>query len=303
PEHGRRRVLLGHGRGGDGGARGGHPQPRRVLRRLRSGLARDPQRRAARAAAPHRGGAGLSHGDAAQHQPPRDPGGSGQGRQGHPPRQPGVQRRDRADEGPLGERHLLDRRRTDHLDRRRRLRLPRDERRLHLGDTVAHGHDELRPARGRAPVVPRRLTPEGAGDTYGGYRVRLVENLRAKGIRDLAVLKAFAETPRHLFVPEAVRHRAYEDAGATNVSVLHGDGTLGWSAYAPYDAILVAAGGPDVPQPLVEQLAPGGRLLIPVGARGAQVLTLVERDDAGIRQIPLGEARFVPLVGKHGFDA
>jgi len=43
--------------------------------------------------------------------------------------------------------------------------------------------------------------------------------------------------------------------------------------------------------------------LIPVGARGAQVLTLVERDDAGIRQIPLGEARFVPLVGKHGFDA
>ena len=87
------------------------------------------------------------------------------------------------------------------------------------------------------------------------------------------------------------------------MSVLHGDGTLGWSAYAPYDAIVVAAGGPEIPRPLVEQLAPGGRLLIPVGARGAQTLTLVERDDAGTRQIPLGEARFVPLVGEHGFDA
>ena len=51
-----------------------------------------------------------------------------------------------------------------------------------------------------------------SADTYGGYRARLVETLREKGIRDLAVLKAFAETPRHLFVPEAVRHRAYEDA-------------------------------------------------------------------------------------------
>ncbi|PYO80151.1 MAG: protein-L-isoaspartate O-methyltransferase, partial [Gemmatimonadetes bacterium] len=52
----------------------------------------------------------------------------------------------------------------------------------------------------------------GAADTYAGYRVRLVETLRGRGIRDLAVLKAFAETPRHLFVPPAVRHRAYDDA-------------------------------------------------------------------------------------------
>ena len=59
-------------------------------------------------------------------------------------------------------------------------------------------------------MVPRRLS--GPGDTFAGYRARLVETLRAQGIRDLAVLKAFAETPRHLFVPEAVRHRAYEDA-------------------------------------------------------------------------------------------
>lgn len=219
----------------------------------------------------------------------------------------------------------------------------------------------------------RNLT--GAGDTYAGYRARLVETLHAKGIRDLAVLKAFAETPRHLFVPAALRHRAYEDAalpigkgqtishpltqarylealrlrgrervleigtgsgyqtallaslastvfsverveglavaarqalrdaGVGNASVLLGDGTLGWSAYAPYDAILVAAGGPEVPPPLVEQLAPGGRLLIPLGRRGAQTLTLVEREGAGLRHTPLGGARFVPLLGEHGFDA
>lgn len=231
-------------------------------------------------------------------------------------------------------------------------------------------------------MAPGRLT--GSADTYGGYRARLVDTLRAAGIRDLAVLKAFAETPRHLFVPPALRHRAYEDtalpigngqtisqpltqaryletlrltgrervleigtgsgyqaallgamagtvfsvervealalaaqralreAGATNVSVLRGDGTLGWSAYAPYNAILVAAGGPEVPPPLVEQLAPHGRLLIPLGERGAQTLTLVERLSEGpgepgmppaLRQTPLGTARFVPLLGEHGFDA
>ncbi len=90
-----------------------------------------------------------------------------------------------------------------------------------------------------------------------------------------------------------------------NVSVLVGDGTLGWSAYAPYDAILVAAGGPELPPPLIEQLGPGGRLLIPLGVRGAQTLTLVERvgGTAELRQTPLGQARFVPLVGEHGFDA
>ncbi len=222
-------------------------------------------------------------------------------------------------------------------------------------------------------MAGRRLSP--SGDSYAGYRARLVETLRARGIRDLAVLKAFAETPRHLFVPAAVRHRAYDDtalpigngqtisqpftqarylealklrgrervlevgtgsgyqtallgalaeqvfsvervpslalaaqrslreAAVANVSVLVGDGTLGWSAYAPYDAIVVAAGGPEIPPPLVEQLAPTGRLLVPLGKRGAQTLTLVERDGATLRRTPLGGARFVPLLGEHGFDA
>ena len=215
----------------------------------------------------------------------------------------------------------------------------------------------------------------GSRDTFGGYRARLVEQLRGKGIKDLAVLRAVASTPRHLFVPEAVRHRAYEDAalpigngqtisqpstqahylatlrltgkervleigtgsgyqtallgalasqvfsiervralaesaqaalkaaGVGNVSLLVGDGTLGWSAYAPYDAILVAAGGPEIPPPLVEQLAPQGRMIIPLGAKGAQTLTLVRRTAGGLQTTPIGGARFVPLVGEHGFDA
>jgi len=221
----------------------------------------------------------------------------------------------------------------------------------------------------------RGMTGGGSRDGFGGYRARLVEGLRAKGIRDLAVLRAFAETPRHLFVPQALRHRAYEDAAlpigngqtisqpftqaryletlaltgkervleigtgsgyqtallaaladqvftiervrglaetaqialkaaaAANVSLLVGDGTLGWSAYAPYHAILVAAGGPEVPQPLVDQLTPRGRMIIPLGAKGAQTLTLVRRTASGVEVTALGDARFVPLVGEHGFDA
>ena len=92
-------------------------------------------------------------------------------------------------------------------------------------------------------------------------------------------------------------------AAGINVSMLVGDGTLGWSAYAPYDAILVAAGGPEIPPPLVEQLSAGGRMIIPLGARGAQKLTVVRRTAAGVQATPIGDARFVPLVGEHGFDA
>jgi len=215
----------------------------------------------------------------------------------------------------------------------------------------------------------------GEGDSYGGYREQLVETLRAKGIRDLAVLHAIRQVPRHLFVPESVRHRAYDDvalpigAGQTisqpyvqarylelialggrervlevgtgsgyqtallalltetvfsvervaslaqgaraaleaaairNVTVLVGDGTLGWRPFAPFDAILVAAASPDVPEPLVDQLAPGGRMVIPLGDRDMQTLTLIHRDPvAGARRTTLGDVRFVPLLGKHGFQ-
>lgn len=213
----------------------------------------------------------------------------------------------------------------------------------------------------------------GAGDSYGGFRARLVNELQAKGIRDLAVLRAVSQVPRHLFVPAGVRHRAYEDsalpigggqtisqpwvqarylevlqltgrervleigtgsgyqtallallaetvfsveriaslaseartalesAGIRNVTVLVGDGTLGWRPFAPYDAILVAAASPSVPAPLIEQLAPGGRLVIPIGERETQVLQLLRKVDDRIETTSLGDVRFVPLLGEFGF--
>ena len=96
---------------------------------------------------------------------------------------------------------------------------------------------------------------------------------------------------------------ALNAAGVANVSLLLGDGTLGWRDYAPYDAIVVAAASPEVPQPLFEQLAPGGRILLPLGEKGNQVLTLLTATDGGARRQTLADARFVPLLGTFGFDA
>ncbi|MDE3152904.1 MAG: protein-L-isoaspartate(D-aspartate) O-methyltransferase [Gemmatimonadota bacterium] len=212
-----------------------------------------------------------------------------------------------------------------------------------------------------------------AGVEMRGPRQRLVEQLREKGVTDLAVLRAFELTPRHEFVPTGIRHRAYEDAAlpigngqtisqpsvhgrslqllrltgrervleigtgsgyqtvllshlvdqvfsiervaplldaarrqiaaldAKNVSLLMGDGTVGWREYAPYDAIIVSAASPDVPAPLVAQLADGGRLLVPVGGRDAQALVLVTRRGDGYDREELDAVRFVPLLGRHGW--
>ena len=86
------------------------------------------------------------------------------------------------------------------------------------------------------------------------------------------------------------------------LTIMGGDGTLGWRPYAPYDAILVAAASPEIPKPLLEQLAVGGRLVIPLGDKDRQVLTLVTRRDADqYDTTTLGDVRFVPLIGEHGF--
>lgn len=95
---------------------------------------------------------------------------------------------------------------------------------------------------------------------------------------------------------------AIQRAGARNVSMLLGDGTVGWREYAPYDAILVSAGGPAIPQPLVDQLADGGRMLVPVGDKDEQKLVMVARHGAEIETRDLGPVRFVPLLGMHGWD-
>lgn len=90
--------------------------------------------------------------------------------------------------------------------------------------------------------------------------------------------------------------------GYDNVVVRPGDGTLGWSEKAPFDVILVAAGGPRIPKPLCAQLALGGRLIIPVGEVEEQRLTRVTRtDEANYFEEDLGAVRFVPLIGEHGW--
>lgn len=217
-------------------------------------------------------------------------------------------------------------------------------------------------------MAARRLA-----DSYGGYRTRLIEELRGQGIDDMAVLGAIAETPRHLYVPEAVRHRAYENCplpighrqtisqpyvqalylqtlqlkgtekvleigtgsgyqtaliarlaaqvisieripelarearivleqqGHSNVLVVTGDGTLGWRPVAPYDAILVAAAGPEVPRSLLSQLCDGGKLVIPLDEASRQTLVRITRHGEEFESESLGEVRFVPLIGEQGF--
>jgi protein-L-isoaspartate(D-aspartate) O-methyltransferase len=91
------------------------------------------------------------------------------------------------------------------------------------------------------------------------------------------------------------------DLKINNVSVKVFDGTYGWSDQAPFDRIIVAAAGPQVPEPLVQQLARGGRLVMPVGPAGNQRLALVTRVGTGVKIEDCGSAEFVPLVGRFGW--
>lgn len=210
---------------------------------------------------------------------------------------------------------------------------------------------------------------------FRGPRRRLVELLHDQGLRDLSVLHAIDEVPRHLFVPSGVRHRAYEDSalpigngqtisqpsiharylellrltgrervleigtgsgyqtallaklasqvfsieriaplldrarevlqqiGVNNVSFMLGDGTLGWSSFAPFDAILVGAAAPEVPTAYIEQLAENGKLLIPLGGRDEQMLYLFMKQKGELVREYVAPVRFVPLVGKDSWGA
>lgn len=120
-----------------------------------------------------------------------------------------------------------------------------------------------------------------------------------------AVLAEVAET-----VVTVERHAALADAaaavlaelGCENVEVVVGDGTQGWAPGAPYDAIVVTAAGPEPPEPLLDQLAEGGRLVIPLGRlEDGQDLVRITRDGDRFRREKLGDVRFVPLIGEHGF--
>jgi protein-L-isoaspartate(D-aspartate) O-methyltransferase len=93
-----------------------------------------------------------------------------------------------------------------------------------------------------------------------------------------------------------------DSLGIENVSVKVMDGTLGWRAQGPFKAILVTAAAPELPEPLIEQVCDGGRLVVPVGSRDRQVLTVVERRGSRCVTSELQGACFVPLIGRHGWE-
>ncbi len=216
---------------------------------------------------------------------------------------------------------------------------------------------------------------ERKADDFSIARERLVRELGARGIRDERVLEAMRRVPRHLFVQEHQRFRAYGDwalpigseqtisqpyvvarmtellevgpehavleigsgsgyqtavlallarrvyslerihtlareaiarmreLGLENVKIQTFDGTVGWSEVAPFDRILVTAGAPRVPEPLLEQLAPRGVLVIPEGNRNAQRLVVYRKSVEGEIVRQEGEdVAFVPLLGRHGWQ-
>ncbi|PLY06048.1 MAG: protein-L-isoaspartate O-methyltransferase, partial [Desulfuromonas sp.] len=96
--------------------------------------------------------------------------------------------------------------------------------------------------------------------------------------------------------------KIFDRLGLSNINIKAGDGTLGWRDQAPFDAILVAAGSPDIPFHYLEQLEVGGRLVLPVGSRDEQVLIrLTKRSDGRFDREQLMGCRFVPLIGEQGW--
>jgi len=118
----------------------------------------------------------------------------------------------------------------------------------------------------------------------------------------LAKLARFVFTVERIPSLARAAKRRLDGLGIENVSVKVMDGTLGWSAQAPYDVILVTAAAPEVPQPLLAQLADGGRLVIPIGSLDSQVLWTAERRGDRFRRSQLQGACFVPLIGRHGWQ-
>jgi protein-L-isoaspartate(D-aspartate) O-methyltransferase len=213
----------------------------------------------------------------------------------------------------------------------------------------------------------------GLGLTSDATRKRLIDEVRRWGVKDERVLEVLAEVPRHEFLEDAFKGRAYENnalpiglsqtisqpyivalmteailqgarphkvleigtgsgyqtavlaelvpavftverlkmlsqqararlerLGYHNVLFTYADGMNGWPSHAPYDAIVVTAAAERVPQALVDQLAPGGRLVIPVGTPGMQSLQLITRTPKGPVTRVLGDVSFVPLLGGRG---
>jgi protein-L-isoaspartate(D-aspartate) O-methyltransferase len=126
--------------------------------------------------------------------------------------------------------------------------------------------------------------------TGSGYQAALLSRLAATVV-GVELVPELTERAR----------RVLRENGYDNVTVHQAGSELGWPEEAPYDAIVVAAAAPRVPQSLVAQLAPGGRLVIPVGERSGQELMVVEKRPEGLTVMRKGRCGFVPLVGKEAF--
>jgi protein-L-isoaspartate(D-aspartate) O-methyltransferase len=162
---------------------------------------------------------------------------------------------------------------------------------LPAGQTISQPYivalmtDAARPAGGWAGA---RALEIGTGS---GYQAAILAELGATVV----------SVERHPELSQRAARRL-ADAGYDGVQLVVGDGTRGWLAGAPYDAVIVTAAGPSVPQPLLEQLAPeGGKLVMPVGTRVHQELTVVERRGSELVSSRRDPVVFVPLIGEYGF--
>jgi len=179
--------------------------------------------------------------------------------------------------------------------------------------------ERFTPARLKKRAYEDTPLPIGAGQTISQpYMVAMmIEALRLEGGEKLLEIGAgsgyaaavLAQIAGSVFALERIGSLArtaaahLKETGHDNVFVRHDDGTLGWSEQAPFDAILVSAGAPDIPEALLRQLGVGGRMVIPVGAsKQAQKLIRVTRtDERQYQREELGDVRFVPLIGAKGW--
>ena len=134
---------------------------------------------------------------------------------------------------------------------------------------------------------PERVLEIGTGS---GYQTAVLSHL-AEWVYSLERIRALLERARKIF----------DQIQCRNVITKLFDGTFGWKEEAPFDAILVTAGAPSIPRPLIEQLKVGGTMVIPVGEKNSQRLMRIHRGARGFSQEDLKECKFVDLVGEHGW--